>query len=367
MRPGNVYVVDGGAPDYRVQKFGSVSKENVPLAEFFASAQLTGSSSATAPSDVAVEPTLGSVLAAREPSSPAEHLVYELGSGGALLGTYGEGAALPAPQGLAVGPSGGSVYFSTATNNRVFVLGTIVAPIATIEAATSPTASEATLHGTIDPNETPPNGIETTWQFEYSTNEVEWTSLPAGKLAASTSPVAVTQTVTGLEGGTLYYVRLHASKEFAAGSATSATVQFTTGAAAPTVSGEAVTKVAATSARLSAQINPQHLDTTYHFEYDTVPYTTSAMHGTSLPVPDEDIGAGVERRVRQPGTAGSQTGHDLSLSCRRHELRRSHGRPRTYVHDTDDGRRAFALPDGRAWEMVSPPNKNGAVIDRSGG
>lgn len=39
---GNVYVVDGGAPDYRVQKFGPVSKENAPLAEFFASAQLTG-------------------------------------------------------------------------------------------------------------------------------------------------------------------------------------------------------------------------------------------------------------------------------------------------------------------------------------
>ena len=251
----------------------------------------------TAPSDVAVEPTLGSVLAAREPSSPAEHLVYELGSGGALLGTYAEGAALPAPQGLALGPSGASVYFSTATNNQVFVLGTIVAPAATIEAVTSPTASEATLHGTIDPNETPPNGIETAWQFEYSTNDVEWTPLSAGKLAASTSPVAVAQTVTGLEAGTLYYVRLHASKEFAAGSATSATVQFTTGAAAPTVSGEAVTKVAAASARLSAQINPQHLDTTYHFEYNTVPYTSSAMHTTHICArTDSSMEEGVHRR-----------------------------------------------------------------------
>ena len=65
-------------------------------------------------------------------------------------------------------------------NNRVFVLGAIVAPTATIEAVTDPTASEATLHGTINPNETPPNGIETAWQFEYSTNDVEWTSLPGG-------------------------------------------------------------------------------------------------------------------------------------------------------------------------------------------
>jgi hypothetical protein len=363
---GNVYVVDGGAPDFRVQKFASVSKENAPLAEFFASAQLTGSSSVTAPSDVAVEPTLGNVLAAREPSTPAEHLLYEVGSGGALLGTYAEGAALPAPQGLAVGSSDASVYFSTAANNRVFVLGTLVAPTAGIESVTNPTASEATLHGTIDPEETPPNGIETTWQFEYSTNDVEWTPLSGGKLAASTSPVAVTQTVTGLEGHTLYDVRLHASKEFAAGSATSATVQFTTSATAPTVSDEAVTQVAATSARLSAQINSQHLDTTYHFEYDTVPYTTSAMHGTSLPVPDEDIGAGVsavlvsqEPRVLKPGTT-----YHYRVVATNANAEVTDGSEHAFTTQTTGT--ADVLPDGRAWEMVSPPNKGGALIEALG-
>jgi DNA-binding beta-propeller fold protein YncE len=365
---GNVYVVDGGAPDFRVQKFGPVSKENVPLAEFFASAQLTGTSSVTAPTDVAVEPTpLGAVLGAREPSSPAEHLVYELGSGGSLLGTDGVGAALPAPQGLAVGSLGGNVYFSTATGNRVFVLGAIVAPVATIEAVTNPTASGATLHGTIDPEETPPNGIETVWQFEYSPNDVEWTPLSGGTLAASTSPIAVTQTVTGLEGGTSYYVRLHASKEFAAGSATSMTVQFTTSVAAPTVFGEAVTKVAATSARLSAQINPQHLDTTYHFEYDTVPYTTSATHGTSLPVPDADIGEGAsdvpvsqEPRDLKPDT----TYYYRVVATNSAETTDG---PEHAFRTQVTGSAAHVLPDGRAWEMVSPPNKNGAVIDAIGG
>jgi hypothetical protein len=365
---GNVYVVDSGSPDYRVQKFASVSKENAPLAEFFASAQLTGTSSVTAPTDVAVEPApLGSVLAAREPSSPAEHLVYELGSGGSLLGIDGEGAALPASRGLAVGSSGGNAYFSTATNNRVFVLGALVAPVTTVEAVTGSTASEATLHGTVDPEEAPPNGIETAWQFEYSTNDVEWTTLsPAGEVAASTSPVAVTQTLTGLEGGTVYDVRLHASKEFAAGSATSSTVQFTTSAAAPAVSGEAVSKVADTSAIFSAQINPQHLDTTYHFEYDTVPYTTSTMHGMSLPVPDGDIGAGVN------DVPVSQEPRDLKPSTTYHyrvvatsSVEVTDGPER--VFRTQATGSAFALPDGRAWEMVSPPDKNGAVLGFLGG
>lgn len=363
---GNAYVVDGGPPDYRVQKFASVSKENAPLAEFFAPAQLTGSSSATAPSVIAVEPTLGNVLAAREPSSPAEHLVYELGSGGALLGSYGEGAALPAPQGLAVGPSAASVYFSTATGNRVFVLGTTVAPTVTVEAATSPTASEATLHGTVDPNETAPNGIETTWQFEYSTNQTEWTPLAASKLAASTSPVAVTQTLTGLEGHTLYYARLHASKEFAAGSATSTTTQFTTAAAAPTVSGEAVTNVAATSATFGAQIDPQHLDTTYHFEYDTVPYTTSATHGTSLPVPDEDIGggAGDVPVSRHPQDLRPDTVYHCRVVAT-NAVQTTDGPEHTFT--TQPPGEALVLPDNRQWEMVSPPNKDGAQISPPGG
>ena len=364
---GDVYVVDGGAPDFRVEKFASVSKGNAPLAESFVPAQLTGSSSATAPSDIAVEPASGGkVFVAREPSSPAEHLVYELSTGGLLSGTYAEGAALPSPQGLAVGSSSESVYFSTTAGNRVFVLGTTVAPAVTVEAATSPTASEATLHGTVNPNETPPNGLETAWQFEYSTNGVEWTALPAGRVAASKTPVAVTQTVTGLEGGTVYDVRLHASKEFAAGSATSATVQFTTTASAPVVSGEAVTKIASTSAVLSAQINPQHLDTTYHFEYDTTPYTTSAMHGTSLPQPDADIGAGVsdvavdqEPQDLKPGT----TYHYRVVATS--SVGATDGPEHLFT--TQGTGSAFVLPDGRAWEMVSPPDRNGAVPGFIGG
>ncbi|HEY3865322.1 MAG TPA: hypothetical protein VGL54_04465 [Solirubrobacteraceae bacterium] len=359
---GEVYVVDGGTPDFRVQKFGPVAAGNAPLAEFFASAYLTGSSSATAPSDVAVEPVLGSVFGAREPSSPAEHLVYELGSSGGLLATYAEGATLPASNGLAVGPSGGSVYFSTATNGRVFVLGTIVAPTPVFEAASGPTASEVTLHGTVNPNETPPNGLETTWQFEYSTNQTEWVKAPAGRLAASTSPVAVAQTITGLEGGTVYYVRLHAEKEFAAGSATSTTVQFTTAAAPPAVSGESVSEVKATSATFSAQVNPEHLATTYHFEYDTTPYTTGTVHGTSIPVPGDDIGAGqgeVPVSQHPQNLKPDTTYHYRVVAANATEV--TDGPEQTFT--TQRAGEELELLDGRAWEMVSPPVTGGAEID----
>jgi DNA-binding beta-propeller fold protein YncE len=359
---GNIYAVDGGSPNFRVQKFGSVSADNVPLAEFFASTYLTGDSSATAPTAVAVEPSLGDVLVAREPASPAEHLVYGLSPSGGLLETYGEGAALPAPSGLAAGPGGVSVYLSTATGNRIFTLGTLVLPTVKIEAASDVTAGEATLHGTIDPEENPPNGLETTWWFEYSINGSEWTQAPASKVAATTSPVTVAQTVEGLAGDTLYYVRLRAEKEYAAGSATSATTQFTTAAAVAVVSEESVSDVMATSATLNAWIDPQHLTTSYHFEYDTTPYTAATVHGVSIPVPGEDIGAGVDpiavsqhpQRLR-PDT----TYHYRVVAVNAAGV--SDGPEQAFTTETQGEK--LAMLDGRMWELVSPPDTGGAQVD----
>ncbi len=63
--------------------------------------------------------------------------------------------------------------------------------------------------------------------------------------------------------------------------------------------------VAQTTGTLNATIDPGHADTTYHFEYGT-----SAAYGASVPVPDADIGSGLEGSVvvgqqlagLQPGT-----------------------------------------------------------------
>ena len=139
-----------------------------------------------------------------------------------------------------------------------------------------------------------------------------------------------------------------------------------TGGAAPTVSNEAVSKVSATSAVLSAQINAQQEDTTYHFEYDTTPYTTSAMHGTNLPVPDADIGEGSsnvpvsqESQTLKPNT----TYHYRVVATNSTET--TDGSEHTFETQTQGGE--FVLPDRRAWEMVSPPNKNGALLGAIGG
>jgi len=61
----------------------------------------------------------------------------------------------------------------------------------------------------------------------------------------------------------------------------------------PTASTGTATNIAARHAALNATINPGNDDTSYHFEYDTVPYKAGeGAHGTSVPIPDKAIGSG---------------------------------------------------------------------------
>jgi NHL repeat len=293
---GSVYVIDKA--NSRVQKFDSLGD---PVATF-ATAQL---SSGPTPTDIAVNPVNDHVLVVKPCSVstcptgalPEEIHVLEFDSGGTLLETDGENAGIPANsadgsavRGLAIAPTSGNIYLFWSRPERMYVLNNLVLPTLSLEPATDIAAGEATLHATVNPNETTPNEIETEYQFEYSSDGVNWQKAPTspGKIVAGTSAVPISQTITGLESHTIYQVRLHAEKQFAAGSETSAIVEFTTGEAAPSVAGGVVSNVESSAALLTAQVNPKGLDTTYHFEYGTSP-----AYGASLPAPDADAGSGV--------------------------------------------------------------------------
>jgi hypothetical protein len=123
--------------------------------------------------------------------------------------------------------------------------------------------------------------------------------------------------------------------------------------AATALSGPAVT--------LQAQVNPQGLATTYHFEYGP---TTS--YDTSVPVPDGEIGASFadqtvsqeihvlaqntiyHYRVVISDSLGTVDGPDETFFTAGVELA-----PPTSFSP------ASALPDGRVYEEVSPANKHG--------
>jgi hypothetical protein len=128
--------------------------------------------------------------------------------------------------------------------------------------------------------------------------------------------------------------------------------------APPVVEDEFVSNVASTSATLQAKIDPEGSETTYRFEYGT-----SEAYGSSVPVPDGIVGAG------PVGVAVSAHPQDLlpyttyhyrvvALVASRSET--VPGSDGTFTTQRAGG--GFTLPDGRQWELVSPPNKHGALI-----
>ncbi len=124
----------------------------------------------------------------------------------------------------------------------------------------------------------------------------------------------------------------------------------------PIIEGESVANVASSSATLQAIINPGGEETTYRFEYGT-----STSYGTSSPVPDGKVGSGAA------GVAVSVHTQALSPDTGYHfrvvavsGVETVDGPDRVFT--TQALGTAFALPDGRQYELVSPPEKDGAEV-----
>jgi hypothetical protein len=127
----------------------------------------------------------------------------------------------------------------------------------------------------------------------------------------------------------------------------------------PVVEEVSVLNVAGTSATFQAKIDPEGSETTYRFEYGT-----SAAYGSKIPIPDGIVGSG------SAGITVSAHPQDLSPSTEYHYrvVALVASRSETVVSadgvfTTQPAGGEFALPDGRQWELVSPPNKRGALIE----
>ncbi|MGA2164961.1 MAG: fibronectin type III domain-containing protein, partial [Solirubrobacteraceae bacterium] len=236
----------------------------------------------------------------------------------------------------------------------------------------------ATLKGVLSPNATV-TGEPAAYEFLYRQSATECEGGEPDEdqathvTAASGSRQEAAVPVTGLLPGAQYSFCLlerNTANETVIGPA----VTFTTHGAG--ITEEQTTSVEATAATLQADIDPNESSTSYHFEYDTTPYTSSTSHGTSLPVPSQAIGSGTSRvsvsvRVTglQPGTryyyrvvavdeietfygpgkaltTPVAPGSESSGGCPNEQLRAE----QPY---------GLELPDCRAYEMVSPVEKNG--------
>jgi DNA-binding beta-propeller fold protein YncE len=125
---------------------------------------------------------------------------------------------------------------------------------------------------------------------------------------------------------------------------------------APTVTQAVVSGLSATEATLQASIDPNGLapgfDTTYHFEYGT-----STAYGTRGPDAKVEAGTGaVPVSMHLLGLGATTTYHWRLLATNEHGTTSS--LDHTFIYDQAVG----GLPDHRSYEMVSPPQKDGALI-----
>jgi hypothetical protein len=126
----------------------------------------------------------------------------------------------------------------------------------------------------------------------------------------------------------------------------------------PAIEEESVMEAAATSVTLQAQINPEGSETTYRFEYGT-----SEAYGSSIPLPDALVGsdsAGVTVSVHIQGLGASTGYHYRVVASVPSRGETVDGADGTFTTQPAGGE--FMLPDGRLWELVSPPNKHGGAI-----
>ena len=133
-------------------------------------------------------------------------------------------------------------------------------------------------------------------------------------------------------------------------------------AARPVVVSESAANVTGDSADIQAQIDPEFADTTYHFEYGP-----TSSYGASVPLMERDIGSaggplGVQSvsPVHLTGLQPDTTYHYRVVA--RNSAGTTEGADATFTTQSASG-----LLDGRAYELVSPPEKEGATLLRIDG
>jgi DNA-binding beta-propeller fold protein YncE len=299
---------------------------------------------------VAVDPGTNDVYVADEESVA----VYE--SSGAPL-TPGFQPGVDITFGIAVDATTHAVYVADPNSNVVDVFQFVTLADVTSGAATNVTGTSATLNGTIDPDGLP----VTSCQFEYGAGTIVPCAQTPAEIGAGTSPVPVSAAVAGLSPNTTYVFHLDVTNENGVSQPQGQNESFRT-YGPPTIGGESVANILSTSAEVEARIDPERSDTTYRFEYGT-----SASYGANVPVPDADIGAGESgQSVSQTltGLQPSTTYHYRVVASNAYGV--EPGADRTFTtYPPPSG--PFTLPDGRAYEQVSPVEKNNTDVQVSPG
>jgi hypothetical protein len=265
----------------------------------------------------------------------------------------------PIQEGVSVDQATGDVYlarFNSAVSTFSYVVEIFGPTVITPDVATLPgevhSVTSATFKGEVNPLAIP----LTECVFEYGLTTAYGETAPCESPGAAEIPVdssfhPVHADLATLTPGATYHYRLRAANANGFNNQSADQTLFT-GASIDTTSAYAVTDSTAT---LATEINPRGVATTYRFEYGP-----TSSYGTSVPIPDGSAGSGSSPVTRSAAIGSLQpltTYHFRVVAT--NALGTVLGPDRTF---TTQGASASLLPDDRAWELVSPPDKHGIPL-----
>jgi hypothetical protein len=299
--------------------------------------------------------------------------VREYAKSGAQIASFAEhDAASPGEftRGIAFGAGVGGLYVLYGATVQ-FAVPPPPGPVvlsASVSAILSTTATFAAVLNA--------EGHETSYRFEYGATQAYGSSTAAEVLpgGAGFEDEPVITHITGLQPQTGYHLRVVATNECEPveepGRMCTVDGPDQTFETLPPVSidSESVSHTTATSARLETELNPHDLATEFQFEYLTqaeFDENGESWIGPDKPVaaphPDGEVGEGttdVPENLLIEGLTPSTTYHYRLVA--RNSAGVVQGPDRVFATRSGGSAR---LIDGRAWEMVSPPDKRGSGLE----
>ncbi len=292
--------------------------------------------------------------------NPAGEQTAQFGAG-EVIGT--PGSTTQGANALAVGETTGKLYVASSSTNTESAVQAFPlpepGPLVVSQGLEDLEPTTATLTARINPE-----GEETTYHFEYGTDE---------SYGHSTSPETLTaeefeseDVAAGIEElipNTTYHFRAvptnHCNPSEPAEECTvpGPDQTFTT-LPAVAIDPQWVTDATAHTVELHAEMDPLGVEAEAWLEYGT-----GVGYGTTVPL--ANLGEGFGPVLREAFLSGLQPGTTYHYRFVARDTRDSntytvHGADQTFV--TQLAALGFGLADSRAWEMVSPPDKHGARL-----
>lgn len=288
----------------------------------------------------------------------------ESGQSGSPFPAFASSGELTFSKGVAVNSSDGTVYVSDQPSGRVLVYEGVLLPSVSMGAVSEQQPRSVTLNGTVDPE----GKAVGSCVFEYvAGSEYEAGAAnpyvggvrvpceePQGGLGEGTVARPVSAHLTGLTPGVTYHYRLVA--ENTGGKSPTPDRELFTG---PVLGGEFATDVASSSATLQEPVDPNGGDTHYYFQYGP-----TAEYGSYAPVlpPGVDLGAASGVQNVSVHLQNLEAGTDYHYRFVAVQGGETFPEPdRTFRTQSAGG--LSELADGRQWELVSPADSHGALIE----